>query len=281
MNTSSPRIWQTAVIVVLVAGVLLLALSGYLSPALKLALNPLIGAQSWLSTRYMAIYEFLTVPKDTASLRQRNAELEAQVAQLQTQVIQLQQQQREAEVLSALVDFARSRPENDYKAAAVIGLDPSPFLHYVIIDKGSDDGLRHGMPVVTQQGLVGRIDAVTAGAARVQLITDSGASVNVRLQSTNTEAMLSGSVTSDISLGMVPQNVNLKIGEVVLTSGLGGNYPADVLVGQVISVRKRENDLFQSASIQPAVDFSHLRAVLVITNFKPVDINPLIPPKDQ
>jgi rod shape-determining protein MreC len=64
---------------------------------------------------------------------------------------------------------------------------------------------------------------------------------------------------------------------VVLTSGLGGNYPADILVGQVISIRKRENDLFQAAAVQPAVDFSHLRAVLVITNFKPVDITPLVP----
>jgi rod shape-determining protein MreC len=279
MNTPSPRIWQTALLVVLVAGLLLLALSGYLSPALRAALNPLVSVQSWLSTRYMEVYEFLTVPRNVATLRQRNAELENQVSQLQTQVIQLQQQQREAQVLYALLDFARTRPENEYSAAAIIGLDPSPFLHYVIIDKGSDDGMRHGMPVVTEQGLVGRIDAVTSGASRVQLITDPGAAVNVHLQNMQIEAMLTGSITGDISLEMVSQDTNLQIGEVVLSSGLGGNYPSDILVGQVISIRKRENDLFQSASIQPAVDFTHFRAVLVITNFKPVDISPLIPPK--
>lgn len=279
MNSSSPRIWQTALLAVLVAGLLLLALSGYLSPALRAALNPLVTVQSWLSTRYMAVYEFLTVPRDVGSLRQRNADLENQVSQLQAQVIQLQQQQREAQVLSALVDFARNRPENTYKAAAVIGVDPSPFLRYIIIDRGSDDGLRHGMPVVTQQGLVGRIDAVTSGAARVQLITDPGSAVNVHLQGSQTEAMLTGSVTGDISLEMVPQETNLQIGELVLTSGLGGNYPSEVLIGQVVSVRKRENDLFQVASVQPAVDFAHLRAVLVIINFRPVDISPLVPTK--
>jgi len=69
----------------------------------------------------------------------------------------------------------------------------------------------------------------------------------------------------------------LKAGDLVLTSGLGGAYPSDVLVGQVVSIQRREGELFQSASIQPAVDFSNLRAVLVISNFKPVDIVPLTP----
>ena len=147
----------------------------------------------------------------------------------------------------------------------------------MIIDKGSDDGIRHGMPVVTEQGLVGRVDAVTSAAARVQLLTDAGSAVNVRLQTAQTEAMLTGSLTGDVSLEMVSQQTDLNVGELVLTSGLGGNYPADIIVGQVLSVRRRANELFQQASIQPAVDFSRLRAVLVITNFKPVDISPLVP----
>jgi len=108
--------------------------------------------------------------------------LKTKFQQLQSQIIQLKQQLSESEVLYSLLDFARERPENKYVAASVIGRDPSPFLHYVIIDHGSDDGIQYGMPVVTQQGLVGRVDAVTAGAARVQLITDPGSAVNIRLE---------------------------------------------------------------------------------------------------
>jgi rod shape-determining protein MreC len=63
----------------------------------------------------------------------------------------------------------------------------------------------------------------------------------------------------------------------VLTSGLGGSYPPDILVGQVLTPKQEENALFQSASVQPVVDFSSLRAVLIITNFKPVDYSPLLP----
>jgi rod shape-determining protein MreC len=277
MKRISPRIWQLGIVSLVIVGVVILALGGFFQPVIRTVSIPLVSAQRWFNTRYMAVYEFVTFPRDMASIRDRNAELEAQIAQLQGENIQLQQQLAEANVLYALLDFARSRPENKYVAAAVIGRDPSPLLHYVIIDKGSDDGLRHGMPVVTQQGLVGRVDAVTARAARIQLISDPAAVVNISLANAKVDAQLIGSLTGDLSLSMIPQDAIVEIDDLVLTSGLGGSYPANVVVGKVVSVRKLETDLFQSAGVQPIVDFSNLQAVLVITNFKPVDIVPLIP----
>jgi rod shape-determining protein MreC len=268
---------RTVIIALAIIGLLALALGGYLAPLSRYTVDPLVGMQRWISNRYVAVYDFLTAPRDVASLRQRNAELEAEVFRLQTQIIELQQQISEVEVLSALLDFARTNPENRYAAASVIGRDPSPFLHYVIIDKGSDNGIRRGMPVVTQQGLIGRIDAVTSGASRVQLITDPASSVNVRLQQTKTEVVLSGSITGDLTLDMIPQDVTVQIGELVITSGLGGNYPSDILIGQVTGVKRQSYDLFQTASIQSIVDFSNLTVVLVITNFKPINVSPLSP----
>ena len=76
---------------------------------------------------------------------------------------------------------------------------------------------------------------------------------------------------------MIPQSASVQVGDLILTSGLGGNYPSNVLIGQVTSVRRRETDLFQQASVQPVVDFSQLEIVLIIVNFRPVDIAPLIP----
>jgi len=277
MKSSGSQFLRTATIVVVAVGLVIFALSGYMQPLFRSALSPLVAAQTWISTRFMALYEFVTVPRDIASLRAQNQAQASEIAGLQAQVIELEQQLREAQVLYALLDFARSSPSSTYVASSVIGRDPSPFLHYIIIDHGSDSGLRSGMPVITDQGLVGRIDAVTATAARVQLITDPGATVNVRLESSSTEAQITGSVTGEISLGMVSQDTNLQPGELILTSGLGGGYPADLLVGQVVSVRSNTTDLFQSASIQSVVDFRALKAVLVITNFRPVDIAPLIP----
>lgn len=254
-----------------------LALGGYFSSASNAFTDSLINIQSWFSSRFVALQDFFTAPRDIASLRQQNADLQNEVADLQAQVIQLQQQVGETQVLAALVDFSRARPENTYKAAAVIGRDPSPFLHYVIINRGSTDGILRGMPVVTDQGLVGRVDAVIADAARVQLITDPGSSVNVRLQNADEEASLVGSVTGDVILQLIPQDANVETGDLVLTSGLGGGYPPDLIVGQVVNIRSRDYDLFQQATVQPVVDFNRLQIVLVIVNFKPVDISPLIP----
>jgi rod shape-determining protein MreC len=133
------------------------------------------------------------------------------------------------------------------------------------------------MPVVTDQGLVGRVDAVINSAARVQLITDTSSAVNVRLEKAKTEAILTGTVSGDLELDLVPQDVTLAPGDLVLTSGLSGGFPADLIVGQVLNSRKRDADLFQQAVIQPVVDFTKLKIVLIITDFRPVDITPLIP----
>lgn len=277
MNTPLSRTIQTIVFVFIAVGLIGLALSGYLTPLSRVALNPFVNAQTWIAVRYQGIQEFINAPQDTARLRQRNTELEAEVSRLQTQIIELQQQLAETNVLSALVDFARANPENRYQAAAVIAQDPSPFLHYVIINRGSDDGIRRGMPVVTQQGLVGRIAAVTAGASRVQLITDPSSTVNVHLEPSGAQAALHGSLTSDITLDMIPQEINIQPGDLVLTSGLGGSYPSNILVGQVSGIRSQEQDIFQRATLQPVVNFSQLNIVLVITNFKPIEVEPLLP----
>lgn len=277
MKNLFSRTLQTTIIFLIVGGILALAFGGYFSGASNVFTGSLINIQTWFSSRFVALQDFLTAPRDVASLRQRNAELESEVAELQAQVIQLQQQVGETDILAALVDFSLARSENTYKAAAVIGRDPSPFLHYVIINAGSNDGILRGMPVVTDQGLVGRIDAVIADAARVQLITDPASRVNVRLQNAETEASLLGSVTGDVTLDLIPQDITIEQGDLVLTSGLGGGYPPDLIIGQVVNVRSRDFDLFQEATVQPVVDFNRLQIVLVIINFKPVEISPLIP----
>lgn len=277
MRNSISRSIQTTILFLFVAGIIALALSGSLGFISDRFNVLLVSAQSWIFTRFVVIQDFFTVPRDVVALRQRNAELETEVSRLQAQVVQLQNSVSEADALAALVNFSRSNPENSYTAASVIGRDPSPFLRYVIIDKGSNEGLRRGMPVVTDQGLIGRVDAVINSAARIQLITDTSSAVNIRLEKAKKEAILTGTVSGDLVLDLVPQDVTIEPGDLVLTSGLGGGFPADLIVGQVLNARKRDSDLFQQAVIQPVVDFTKLKIVLVITDFRPVDITPLIP----
>ena len=88
---------------------------------------------------------------------------------------------------------------------------------------------------------------------------------------------MQGSITGEMSLEMVPQATDVQVGEVILTSGLGGTYPPNIFVGQVLTMQTKQNTLFQTGSVQPMVDFSRINAVLIITNFDVVDITPLVP----
>jgi rod shape-determining protein MreC len=273
-SNSSLRLF---VFLLIALGVVGLALGGYLAPLSRIIINPVVSAQGWLAKRYQAVQSLVTQPEDVTSLRQKNAQLEAENSRLQVQIVELQQQVTEAQLLSTLVDYERKHVENQYSAASVIARDVSPFMHYVIIDRGSDDGLRRGMPVVTNQGLVGNIASVSAGASRVQLINDPASSINVILQQSDVEAVLNGRLTGELELNMINQNATVQAGDLVMTSGLGGNYPANIVIGQVVTVRNEASSLFQTASVQPAVDFSQLDIVLIITNFQPIDISPLIP----
>lgn len=277
MKTRFPRRIRIIVISLASIGFLALALSGIFSSINRLVTSPINAVQSWISLQFQGMEEIITASQDIQELRQQTTQLEAENAQLQAQIIELQQQLVEFEILSALLEFARANPDHQYLGAAVIGRDPSPFLNYIIINRGSDDGLRRGMPVVTQSGLAGRIQQVTAKSARVALITDPATRINVRIEPSRSSAVLTGSITGDVNLEQIPQDAEVNPGNLILTSGLGGNYPSNIIVGQVTSVRSQENALFQNASVQTVTDFADLGIVLVITNFDPIDVSPLIP----
>lgn len=277
MNKRFPRSIRTLAISLAAIGILALALSGVFTSLSRLVLSPLTSIQTWVSQQYQGMESFISASRDIREIRQQNTGLEAENARMQAQIVELQQQLVEYEILSALLEFARANPENKYIGASVIGRDPSPFLNYIIINRGSDDGLKRGMPVVTQNGLAGRVVQVTASGARVSLITDPATKINIRIEPSRSAAVLSGSITGDLTLEQIPQEADVNPGNLILTSGLGGNYPANIIIGQITSVKSRENALFQSASVQPVTDFDDLNIVLVITNFNPVDISPLVP----
>ncbi len=278
MKIRIPGSIQILAVSFIAVGLLALALSGVFSSLNRVVAGPINTLQNWVSQQYSGLNDFFTASQDIRTLQQQNTNLEAEKARLQAQIIELQQQLVEYEILSALLEFARANPDHQYLGASVIGRDPSPFLNYVIINRGSDEGLRRGMPVVTQNGLAGRIEQVTAKGARVSLINDPATRINVSIEPSRSSAVLTGSITGNVTLEQIPQDADVNPGNLILTSGLGGNYPSNIIVGQVTSVRSQENALFQSASVQPVTDFSDLEIVLVITNFNPVDISTLVPP---
>jgi rod shape-determining protein MreC len=270
MSRTSSRALLALTFILIAGGLLVLNLGGYLQAAESLALRPLGALQGWLSQRVSAVQTLLTSPADLAALTGENLRLEAEVARLERELVALREEAAEADVLRGLLGYARTRPDNRYIAARVIGQDISPFIRSVWIDRGSDGGLQQGMPVVTERGLVGRVAEVYSTVARIQLITDPQSLVNVRLQTSRADGTLQAQLNGELWVDTIDQSASVTPGELVLTSGLGGAFPADIPVGQVLTVRKRDYELFQQAVVQSSADLENLLVVLVITNFQPL-----------
>lgn len=269
MRRFSSRALVAAILLLIAAGMLVLFQAGFLTPLQSTIARPMTVVQNWVATRYGALRDLLTSPREMTALREEINRLETENAFLQQEVISLREQAAEAEILAALLNYARTQPENRYLAANVIGKDVSPFLRSVFINQGSDAGVTRGMPIVTARGLVGRVVEVFASYSRVELITDPQTAVNIKFQNSRAEGILTARINGELLVDLIDLEAPINQDELVLTSGLGAKYPPDIPVGSVVSIRRRDFDLFQTATIQPSVSFDDLQVVLVITNFTP------------
>lgn len=211
--------------------------------------------------------------QDLRTLRQRNTELETRVDRLTVENLQLAEALNENERLRALLDFATIHPTYDYRGGQIIArpltLGVSPFLDIMEIDLGANHALATGMPVVTDRGLVGRIRTVYSRSSEVLLLTDTSSSINVMTQASRAFGVLRGRSQQFPLMDFIPNDIEIAVGDIVITSGLGGNFPKGLVAGQIIKVIRNDNQMFQQAVVQPTVNFNRLELVLVITNFAP------------
>jgi rod shape-determining protein MreC len=149
-------------------------------------------------------------------------------------------------------------------AAQVIGRDQASAFKTILINRGTSAGVRAGLPVMGDKGLVGRVMAVSWHAAQVLLIVDGSSNVDALLQSSRTQGILQGSATDLCILKYIPKTQEVKVGEPVLTSGLSGVFPKGWLIGVVSSVYKGDAGLFQRIEVTPAVNFARIEEVLVL-----------------
>jgi rod shape-determining protein MreC len=216
--------------------------------------------------------ELTQTARDLRNLRQRNEELEARNASFLLELVRLKEVETEAALLRDLLDFAQANPSFDIQGAHVvgrtIGRDPSNLQRYITLDVGREEGIARNMPVVTERGLVGRIFEVGDGWSRVLLITDVSSSINALTQSTRASGLVQGQVDGSLVMRAIPQVDVVSVGDTVFTSGLGGNFPRQILIGQIIEVERQDYELYQAAVVRPTVDFDHLEVVLIVTDFE-------------
>ena len=272
MGRDRSRTWLLLVLAAVAVVLLLLHEGGQLQPienVVQAVLSPIERAASGV---FGGVGNLFGAVRDLNELRERNAELEKQNQDLLTEIAQLRGLQGENSTLRELLNFTQENPTYKYQPAAVIGRDPSPYLRYITINAGSREGLKPGMPVVTAGStLIGRVADVGFRSAKVQLLNDLSSAVNVRLQTTDVTGLAQGQQDGSLLVQYLPLATEIITNDIALTSGLGGNLPRNLVVGQVTGVDKKDFDVAQSAQLRPAADYDRLDVVLVITNFEPIE----------
>jgi rod shape-determining protein MreC len=196
-------------------------------------------------------------------IRRENAELRDEVSKLR---VGLQQERALAEQTRTLQQLLELRSSTSLAttAAGVIAGGASPEFRTITIDKGTGDGVNSDMAVIAPAGVVGRIVLPTARAAKVQLLIDRDAAAGALVERSRAQGVLVGTGTDRLRLDHVSATADVKIGDRVVTSGIEGIYPKGFAVGQIESFERRAGE-FSSVMVRPAVEFSNLEAVLVVT----------------
>ena len=280
-------------VILALAALLLMALqvSGQLTVVQSFVTRLTAPAQLGATGITERISDTVAFVSELGSVRRRNAELEQLVGTLLAENATLREVERENIQLREMLNFGETRPGLELRGAQivarVIGQESNNFLDFIMVDLGMRHGIEIGMPVVSNEGFVGRISEVTEGTSKVLLLTDPNSSVNAQLQSSRLNGVIRGEPGGDLTAGglvmdYLPQGAGYGIGEIVLTSGIGGNFPKGIPIGQVVERRERDVDVFKQAVVRPAVDFSSLELVLVVTNFDPLEDLPqsLVPVDD-
>lgn len=187
--------------------------------------------------------------------------LEAQLLELESNLGHLQELEKENERLKELLVFKKTIPQKTV-AARIIGWDASPWRKILILDKGSKHGLNKDMAVVVTEGLAGRILDAGAGNARVIVLSDPDMRVSALTGQSRAQGIVAGDGTGRLSMKYLSLDAGVSVGEVVMTSGIGGIFPKELRIGIVESVKKDTDGLHLNARIKPYVNFSRLEEVI-------------------
>ena len=169
-----------------------------------------------------------------------------------------------AQRLAALLQFKEQQSFHSLPAR-VIGKDATNWYQAVLLDKGESDGVQPEMGVITPAGAVGRIVKTTLSTSVVLLLTDPNNAVAGLVQRTRDEGIVEGTARRGIRIKHIPLLSTVEDGDWIVTSGLVGGFPRGLPIGTVTKIEMEEGELFKVAEVDPAVDFSKLEEVLIIT----------------
>lgn len=270
-------------IILLVSFIILVALIGFsLSDRQKLTWPEqfLKDTTGWVQTlvsrpaHYVA--GFVDNVRDLQNTYEENKELKSKLEEMAKLEYQVQSLQKDKDELQKMVDEYPSLSDNELMKATIVSRNSDQWNELISINRGENDGVEKNMPVITSEGLIGKVKSVSSSTSTVQLLSseDPTNRISAYIQVTNDEKMdeVFGMITDYdnktkyliMDLKDVPEELEVKKGQLVVTSGLGGVFPKDLAIGKVVKVEPDEYGLAKKAYIEPAADFYDIEHMLIV-----------------
>ncbi len=265
---------KSKIVCILLAVILLLGIAAgtamerssltFLEKGLRELFAPIQNGAMVVYQRLSLIPQFFTGVNE---LLDENSELQRQVANLNSQLSQLQEAEIENVYLRELLDLSREMQDWQPVAASVIGRSTDTWYNTITIKGGTNKGFAKDMPVITTEGLVGRILSVSQSTSEVLLITDKESAVGAMIQISYIPGVVEGASSADrVTMLHIPYDARVVKDQTVVTSGLGGIYPRGLRIGYITAITPTNGDLMLKANVHPFVDFERLDNVLVLTH---------------
>ena len=230
------------------------------------ALNPL---QRIAYTVNSGAKDFVDFFLNFSAVKEENKEVTKENKELQSELTQKSDLQSENERLRALLDFKEQRNNYNYITTNIIGISGGGIIDGYAVDKGTNDGIEKGMVVIAANGLVGKVSKVESNWSIVQAIINENIKVGVMVEGTSTiTGILAGykdnSNDNLVKVSNLPINSTIKVGDKIITSGVGLLYPKEIQVGEVLSVEEDKVSVMKTAVVKPTVDFNKLEELLIV-----------------
>jgi len=266
------RYWGKTLLIGVLLTVLLLSLARYttrelpffegLKSGLKDLTYPVVRGASYLMEGAGNITSYF---KDINALRREREKLVQENTALKFELNKLKEVEQENFRLKAMLGYSQENPQFDLIVSKIIARDPANWYKSFTLNQGKSSGIAKDMPVLDQNGLIGRVINVASLNAEVLMITDPRSSVAAVTYFSRVPGIIKGTaLSSELIMDNIPLNLEIRPGEMVLTSGQGGIFPKGIPIGYVVSVTKDPSGLVQVAKVRTYVDFDRLEEVFIL-----------------
>lgn len=241
---------------------------GLLNPFQGIFLRASAPVERLFTGIFSPVANLLSSAGEIDDIRAENARLRLENEALRNRVTDLEQNEQRIQELEQALGITQGAEAGTREIANIVHRDSSSFTNVVTIDIGANKGVVPGMVVLSSQGtLIGTVTQVVGDISFVRLITDSRSKVSATVEATGAEGIVQGTPNRTLTLELAQGEI--KVGDTLVTAGLGGNFPRGIPIGEVKEISGTNQDLFKKVTVEPRVRISTVDTVLVDTSFVP------------